>query len=115
MRFYLTSLGKDRFIFGYPFLYAFNPQFDWRSGNMLGPKTQLQTIGFKQDHRRLRRLQLQAIRACGRRPKKDEVIYYRRATTSQDMAHKWQAKQGKKEPEGLPKEYQKHWRVFDEQ
>src|SRR5579864_2811588 len=115
MRFYLTSLGKDRFIFGYPFLYAFNPTFDWRSGNMLGPKTQIQTIGFKKDHKRLRQVQFQAIRALGRRPKTGEATYYRRATTSQNMAHKWQAKQGKEAQQGLPKEYQHHWKVFDKQ
>ena len=31
------------------------------------------------------------------------------------MAHKWQAKQGKEAQRGLPKEYQRHWKVFDEQ
>ena len=32
MRFYLTALGKDQFILGYPFLYAFNPTIDWQEG-----------------------------------------------------------------------------------
>ena len=30
MKFYLTSLGEDRFILGYPFLYAINPNVDWQ-------------------------------------------------------------------------------------
>ena len=105
MRFFLTALGKDRFIFGYPFLYAFNPQVDWKEGRMLGPETEIQTIGFKRAHRLLRRTQLRAIRACGTWPKKGEAIYYRRATTSQDMAHKWQRRQGKAPPDELPEEY----------
>jgi hypothetical protein len=29
MQFYLTSLGGDSFILGYPFLYIFNPAIDW--------------------------------------------------------------------------------------
>jgi hypothetical protein len=30
MKFFLTDLGKDQFILGYPFLYAFDPEIDWR-------------------------------------------------------------------------------------
>ena len=30
MRFFLTNLGEDRFILGYPFLYIFDPEVDWR-------------------------------------------------------------------------------------
>ena len=39
-RFYETSLGEDRIIFGYPWLKAFNPQIDWERGkvNMPWPK-----------------------------------------------------------------------------
>jgi len=29
MKFYLTRLGKDYFILGYPFLFMFNPFMDW--------------------------------------------------------------------------------------
>ena len=32
MKFYLTNLGKDRFILGYPFLWEFNPRIDWKTG-----------------------------------------------------------------------------------
>ncbi len=39
-RFYETSLGEDRIIFGYPWLRTFNPQIDWEKGkvNMPWPK-----------------------------------------------------------------------------
>jgi hypothetical protein len=115
MRFYLTGIGKDRFILGYPFLLAFNPQINWQTGQILGPVTKISTIGFKQAQRLLRRTQLQAIRMCKGRPREGEAIYYRRATTAQDMAHKWQRRQPRSTPEGLPKEYERHWRVFDEE
>jgi hypothetical protein len=93
MRFFLTGLGKDRFILGYPFLFTFNPQVNWQEGKILGPATKILTIGFRQAQRLLRNTQLQAIKACGGWPKKGEVIYYRRATTAQDMAHRWQKRQ----------------------
>ncbi len=37
MRFYETSLGKDRIIFGYPWLKTFNPQIDWEKGKVMMP------------------------------------------------------------------------------
>ncbi len=46
MKFYLTSLGDDSFILGYPFLYAFNPNVDWCGAKLCGGPIQLETIGF---------------------------------------------------------------------
>jgi hypothetical protein len=34
MRFYLTGLREDCFILGYPFLYFFNPDVDWRGAKL---------------------------------------------------------------------------------
>jgi hypothetical protein len=31
-QFYITALGKDRIILGYPFLYDFNPKINWKWG-----------------------------------------------------------------------------------
>ena len=45
MKFYLTSIGKERFILGYPFLEAFNPAINWQTGN-LGGKVQIETLSF---------------------------------------------------------------------
>ncbi len=36
-RFYETSLGEDRIIFGYPWLRTFNPQVDWEKGEVIMP------------------------------------------------------------------------------
>jgi hypothetical protein len=33
-RFFLTDLGQDRMILGYPFLREFNPTIDWREGKL---------------------------------------------------------------------------------
>jgi len=36
-RFYETSLGEDRIIFGYPWLRTFNPRVDWEKGKVEMP------------------------------------------------------------------------------
>ena len=41
--FYITSLGGDRVIFGYPWLRAFKPQVDWGGGRVKGPQTVVKT------------------------------------------------------------------------
>jgi Retroviral aspartyl protease len=35
--FYVTNLGTDRVILGYPWLEAFNPQLDWKNGTLASP------------------------------------------------------------------------------
>ena len=35
--FYVTNLGTDRIILGYPWLEAFNPQLDWKNGTIASP------------------------------------------------------------------------------
>jgi hypothetical protein len=42
-RFFVTNLGKDRFIFGYPWLRTFNPEIDWVTGIVKGPETRMET------------------------------------------------------------------------
>ena len=46
-RFYVTSLGADRAIFGYPWLRDFNPNVDWGTGRVLGPPVQIETGLFQ--------------------------------------------------------------------
>jgi len=46
-RFFLTSLGKDRMILGYPFLQEFNPQIDWTEGKLKGGTVALQSTQFQ--------------------------------------------------------------------
>jgi len=46
MHFFLTGLGNDHFILGYPFLFAFNPAVDWRAGQLTRGLVWLETIQF---------------------------------------------------------------------
>jgi hypothetical protein len=42
--FFITNLGDPRIIFGYPWLYHFQPQIDWRKGMINGPSWTLEPI-----------------------------------------------------------------------
>jgi hypothetical protein len=42
--FFITNLGDPRIIFGYPWLYHFQPQINWRKGTIEGPPWTLEPI-----------------------------------------------------------------------
>jgi hypothetical protein len=50
MTFYLTNIGKERFILGYPFLWMFNPRIDWRTGEIQDGEVEIGTIGPQENH-----------------------------------------------------------------
>jgi len=43
-RFYVSDLGKDRFILGYPWFRAFNPDINWTEAKLKGPGIKMETI-----------------------------------------------------------------------
>jgi len=43
-RFYISNLGKDRFILGYPWFRAFNPDINWAEAKLQGPGIKMETI-----------------------------------------------------------------------
>src|SRR5712691_3027467 len=114
MRFYLTGLGKEHFILGYPFLRGFNPTVNWAEGQ-LKDKVEIETLPYKKIQEVVRKVQRQAFRKHGR-PKEGQALYLRKTTTAQEWAHR--ARKGKQKAEGLleiPQEYQRHWKVFNEE
>ena len=42
--FYVTDLGKDRFIFGYPWCQDFKPDIDWENSVLKGPIIRIETL-----------------------------------------------------------------------
>jgi len=44
LRFFITNLGRDRFLFSYPWFKAFKPDIDWEAGTLKGPKVKVETI-----------------------------------------------------------------------
>ena len=49
-RFYLASLGKDRFILGFPWLSFFNPDINWRAKKILGPPLHIEETMRTAEH-----------------------------------------------------------------
>jgi len=41
--FYVTNLGKDKFILGYPWFCTFTPDIDWANNKLQGPKIGIET------------------------------------------------------------------------
>jgi hypothetical protein len=44
VHFYVTNLGKDRFIFRYPSLAKFNPEINWPEAEIKGPRVRAETL-----------------------------------------------------------------------
>ena len=44
LQFYVSNLGKDRFILGYPWFRKFNPDIDWENAKLRGPQVKVETI-----------------------------------------------------------------------
>ena len=103
--FYVSDLGEDRAILGYPFLYDFNPKPDWKKGKL--PNSHGVIIHNDSKHNirvelELLQLQKDAIRAVGQ-PRDGEAIFMRRTT----FATTWALKSQDKPIEGptIPKQY----------
>jgi len=43
-RFYVTNLGLDKMILGYPWLCTFNPDIDWPNYKLIGPTIKMETL-----------------------------------------------------------------------
>jgi hypothetical protein len=43
-KFYITNLGKDRIILGYPWLQDYNPQINWTEGTVEGQPLHISTV-----------------------------------------------------------------------
>src|SRR5712691_9946752 len=114
MRLYLTNLGKDTFILGYPFLRTFNPTIDWTKGQ-IKETLEIETLGRQQNRITVRQIQLAALKECGW-PEEGQALYLRKASIAQEWAHKARETESEaKKPQKIPAEYAQHWKVFDEE
>ncbi len=101
MKFYLTSLGGDSFILGYPFLYIFNLSVDWRKARLLEGNVQLETVPFQRADRRVEECQQEA-RQLTKELTLEMEVWVRRSTVAQQWA--WEAHRENEAPT-LPLEY----------
>jgi hypothetical protein len=101
--FFVTNLGKDRIILGYPWFEAFNPKIDWKEGKLLGPHMELKTTGaVSQEHVN----QVYEIRRL--------AMELRKTTIAQKMAEAFKTNKPQADTP-IPPEYQRHTKVFSEQ
>ena len=113
MKFYLTNIGKERFILGYPFLRTFNPEIDWEKGELKAGKVGLETLSFRKAQKNVQRTQQAALKECGR-PKEGQALYIRKTTMSQKWAHQARGKEEPLDKVELPERYREFREVFDD-
>src|SRR5579863_8874622 len=115
--FYVATLGQDRAILGFPFLQRFNPQIDWTTGTIKGA----QNIQFEPESKEstlihIIQLQDKAQEICGE-PEEGESLFCRiqKVSFAQQWASEANNKAKRMTATQVPEEYQRHWRVFDEE
>jgi hypothetical protein len=119
-RFYITDLGFDRALLGYPWLSTFEPKINWKQGTIHG-RTKLSTVpNAWEKWRDLRRKELVARIQI---PMMEDLIEEKESdweiVARTNFAQEWaretvEAKQEWSKTE-VPREYQRHAVVFDEE
>jgi hypothetical protein len=98
-RFYVTNLGQDQVILGYPWLWEFNPEIDWEEGWLIREEVKLEEIGIAwQGYKE------QWAKICKTYFAQEWAIEARE-----------QRQQKSVEVRGIPEEYQWHHKVFSDQ
>jgi Reverse transcriptase (RNA-dependent DNA polymerase) len=100
-RFYVTNLGQDRVILGYPWLQEFNPEIDWEEGTLVGEGVRLEEIGLVWEGYKE---QQQQIKIRKTHFAQEWAIQGRDQRQQESVAEK-----------GIPREYQRHHKVFSDQ
>ena len=102
MDFFITNLGQDRIVLGYPFLKLFNPNINWTKGNL----TRTSTVSITPVH---------LWKHCQLVWKEDRVFCIRKTTFAQQWASK--ANEGKTTltDSDIPAPYQDQKAVFSEE
>jgi hypothetical protein len=100
-RFYVTNLGQDRIILGYPWLQEFNPEIDWEEGRLIGEGVKLEEIGMAWEGYK----------------EQWQQTKIRKTNFVQEWAIKGrdQRQQESVEVKGIPGEYRRHHKVFSNQ
>ena len=108
MRFFLTELGPQKMILGYPWFAAVQPKIDWAKGWI--DYTQLPVV-IKTSNSRAFLNRLMAL------PKREQGTASLRRTTFQSKASKLaeQAIEKEKPPIAIPPQYREHAKVFSKQ
>jgi len=101
-KFFITNLGKDQLILGYPWLEEFNPEINWTDGKLLGGCIHLKTPA------------LVAKEQLKTHVHKTETKEIGKVTIAQQMAEKHLEDSETVKTTTIPPEYQIHAKVFSE-
>src|SRR6201988_2750223 len=119
--FYITNLGKDRIILGYPWLAQFNPDINWTTAKVMGPKAKVSSLKNQRDYiHHIRAITMQqamegetVIMHLGRTEK--GIQHLRKTTVVQQMAQATYNKDKVNSEATIPVEYRRHRKVFSEE
>jgi hypothetical protein len=125
--FYVTNLGKDRFIFGYPWCQDFKPDIDWENSHLRGPKIKVETLLHgKYQHIKeylsttqdkdftVTRAVCPPWSGVTSAEMQGGRVEINRANTAIEMAHKY-ADKNPKEQVTLPEEFKQHAALFSDE
>jgi hypothetical protein len=116
LKFYVTSLGGDCAIFGFPWLQAFNPTIDWDQKLVRGPPVMVETSLLKLAKQKEIHHIIAAAQQSGEWEPGDEIITSI-APLPTHAAQEWAIAANKAKPKVtpiLPKRYQRHAKIFSE-
>jgi hypothetical protein len=109
-KFYITNLGKDRMILGFPWLSAFNPEINWAEGLIKGPKIQFKTTALVAKEHEATAISARCIVLENVR-----TMPIWKVTIAQQMAERHYDKEKVNTESTIPEEYKHHAKVFSEQ
>jgi len=124
--FYVTNLGKDKFILGYPWFCSFTPDIDWANAQLRGPKVGIETTHLATAERvrnymdKKRQTSSMAKVECNpwSRVTAPEMecgwVEVKRTHTAAEMAHKYVEEHGTTNVV-LPEEFKRHTALFSEE
>ena len=124
--FYVSNLGKDRFILGYPWFRHFSPDIDWTNAQLCGPKVKMETIKYdtfqklkEYKHKLQERITIaraQCTPWSGVTPVEiqEGPVEINRTHNAIEMAHKYASEHGKEEVT-LLEEFKHHMLLFSDE
>jgi len=125
-RFYISNLGKDRFILGYPWFRTFNPDINWTNAQLCGPQIKMETLKLETfqklkackekllEHIAIKRTQYLPRSGVTPVEIREGPAEINRTHNAIEMAHKYATEHGKEEVI-LPEEFKRHMLLFSDE
>jgi len=122
--FYVSNLGKDRFILGYPWFRTFVPDIDWTNAQLCGPQIKMETLKLETfqklkeyKNKLLERITIaraQYTLQMGVTPEMGGPAEIKCTHNAIEMAHKYAMEHGKEEVT-LLEEFKRHTLLFSDE